>query len=439
MSELFSTPEWLDGNEHIIEPIFCEWFLDCCPMRCIHDHFYTVDGLVADECSIKRNIYCAIEEYVDAGIAKKVEQLFNALKIRAYSEAPPLQTDRIHVANGTYHMNGTFSEAKEFCMNRLTVNFNPEASPPTRWLQFLSELLYEEDIPTMQEYLGYCLLPTTKGQKMLMLIGKGGEGKSRIGLVMNAIFGSSMNTTSIQKVETNRFARADLESKLLMVDDDMDMNALPKTNHIKSIVTSECKMDVERKGVQSQQVQIYARFLCFGNGALTSLHDHTDGFFRRQILLTSKDRPADRTDDPFLAEKLVAEKEGIFLWMLEGLNRLIANNYQFTISERAMDNLNTIANNSRNYLDFMASEGYIEFQEGYKASTKALYETYRVWCADNAEKTFSSGEFSTFLRENQERYHMKYLNNNLYIKKRRCRGYEGVKVLLDQSEFLPGK
>ena len=67
---------------------------------------------------------------------------------------------------------------------------------------------------------------------MLMLIGKGGEGKSRIGVVMNAIFGLNMNTTSIQKVENSRFARADLEGKLLMLDDDLDMNALTKTNYV---------------------------------------------------------------------------------------------------------------------------------------------------------------------------------------------------------------
>ena len=60
-------------------------------------------------------------------------------------------------------------------------------------------------------------------------IGKGGEGKSRIGLVIRSRLGDSMNTTSIQKVESNRFSRADLENKLLMVDDDMDMSALPKT------------------------------------------------------------------------------------------------------------------------------------------------------------------------------------------------------------------
>lgn len=34
---------------------------------------------------------------------------------------------------------------------------------------------------------------------MLMLIGKGGEGKSRIGLVMRSLLGDSMNTTSIQR------------------------------------------------------------------------------------------------------------------------------------------------------------------------------------------------------------------------------------------------
>ncbi len=202
---------------------------------------------------------------------------------------------------------------KEYCSNRLPVSYQTEAPAPEQWLCFLSELLEPEDIPALQEYLGYCLIPSTKGQKMLMLVGKGGEGKSRIGVVMNAIFGLNMNTTSIQKVENSRFARADLEGKLLMLDDDLDMNALTKTNYVKSIVTAELRMDLERKREQSYQGLLYVRFLCFGNGALTALHDRSDGFFRRQIILTTRDKPADRFDDPFLAEKLIAEKEGIFL------------------------------------------------------------------------------------------------------------------------------
>ncbi len=82
---------------------------------------------------------------------------------------------------------------------------------------------------------------------MMFLLGKGGEGKSRIGLVLKKLMGDAVSNGSIQKVETSRFARADLENRLLMVDDDLNMNALPKTNYIKSIMTAEAKMDVERK------------------------------------------------------------------------------------------------------------------------------------------------------------------------------------------------
>ena len=326
-----NNPVWIDDKGKIVEPEYCRDFLSRHPMRCINDRFYTVDGPLPDESKLKRTIYEEISPWLHAKVAQTVEQIIKALKLAAYTDPLPLQCDRIHVANGTYFLDGTFTEKKEYCNNHLSVPYRADAPAPEHWLRFLSELLEPEDIPALQEYLVYCLIPSTKGQKMLMLIGKGGEGKSRIGVVMNAIFGLSMNTTSIQKVENNRFARADLEGKLLMVDDDLDMNALTKTNYVKSIVTAELRMDLERKKEQSYQGQLYVRFLCFGNGALTALHDRSDGFFRRQIILTTKDKPVERFDDPFLAEKLIAEKEGIFLWMLEGLRRLIANHYHFTI------------------------------------------------------------------------------------------------------------
>ena len=311
---------------------------------------------------------------------------------------------------------------------RLTVTYNPDAPTPKKWLQFLSELLQPEDIPTLQEFLGYCLLSTTKGQKMLMLIGKGGEGKSRIGLVMRSLLGDSMNTTSIQKVESNRFSRADLENKLLMVDDDMDMSALPKTNYIKSIVTSECKMDMERKGVQSYQSQLYVRFLCFGNGALTALHDKSDGFFRRQIVLTTKDRPAGRADDPFLVDKLLREKEGIFLWCLEGLHRLIGNNYQFSISGKARENMETVKRSSNNVIEFLQSEGYIRFKADSEASSKALYEAYQRWCEDNAQKPMSANRLSSELAQNERLYNVE-ATNNVHVGGKRVRGFVGIEIV----------
>lgn len=104
----------------------------------------------------------------------------------------------------------------------------------------------------------------------------------------------------------------------------MKTEALPQTNNLKTLVTLEDKIDIERKGMQSMQGTLYVRFTCFGNGGLHALYDKSNGFYRRQLLLTTKERPAGRVDDPFLIDKMRREKEGILLWALKGLNRLIA-------------------------------------------------------------------------------------------------------------------
>ena len=91
----------------------------------------------------------------------------------------------------------------------------------------------------------------------------------------------------------------------------MRMEALRQTNYVKSIVTAQGKMDLERKGKQSYQGWMCARLLAFSNGDLQALFDRSDGFYRRQLVLTTKEKPADRVDDPDLAEKMKAEVEGI--------------------------------------------------------------------------------------------------------------------------------
>ena len=256
-------PEWYDGR-HINEVLFCQQFLDKHPMKCVRGRLFTVDGLIEDEGQIGNLILEEISGVLTANLSKTVANLLASIKLQAYSPPLPIETDRIHVANGTYFMDGSFSTDRSYCNNRLTVTYNPDAPTPKKWLQFLSELLQPEDIPTLQEFLGYCLLPTTKGQKMLMLIGKGGEGKSRIGLVMRSLLGDSMNTTSIQKVESNRFSRADLENKLLMVDDD----TLEET-----MARLEAMPEPEAIPYQKDDVK-WERFGILLSGILSTLNSH---------------------------------------------------------------------------------------------------------------------------------------------------------------------
>ena len=189
-----------------------------------------------------------------------------------------------------------------------------------------------------------------------------------------------------------------------MVDDDLNMVALPETRNIKSIVTAEDRLCIERKNKQAVQGLLYVRFICFGNGNLVAAHDDSDGFWRRQILITVKDRDPARVDNPFLIEELSEELPGILLWMLEGLKRLLANNYQFTISERSIQNLEAAMSDSDNLTQFMQATAYVRFKPDTEERSTYLYRAYTKWCEDNLESPVPQKKFSQFLLKNAGKY-----------------------------------
>lgn len=428
-------PDWYDGKK-INEVAFCREFLSEHPMICVKGSFFTVDGRITDEAALSKQIYEMLSPWVKTSLSRRVDSLMNVLRVEAYQPDLPVHTDRIHVANGTLFLDGTFAENKEYCRNRLPVRYDPNADMPPQWITFLDQLLETEDIYTLQEFMGYCLIPTTKAQKMLMLIGQGGEGKSRVGVVMRAIFGENMVNGNLAKVETNRFARADLEHQLVMVDDDMKMEALPETNYLKLIITAELPLDLEKKGKQSYQGELYARFLCFGNGPLKALYDRSQGFFRRQIILTAKKKDPNRRDDPDLSEKLTANPEGLFLWCFYGLQRLIEQNYQFTLSDQAKTNMEAAVSDGNNVVEFLQSKGYLTFFSEAEASTTELYQAYKLWCEDNAYTPLSQRSFSLHLTENQEACQIR-ASNNIYLKGgRRVRGYIGIEPTEKVQQIL---
>lgn len=421
-------PEWVDGKK-INEVLFCWEFLEEHPMVSVGGAFFTVEGLVSDENLLKKQIYDKIKHHITTGLWKKVSNLVEVLRMECCIDVLPLYEDRIHMANGTLFLNGSFSAEKDFCRNRLPVTYNLDAPEPTQWLHFLSQLLYPEDIPTLQEFFGYCLIPSTRGQKMLLLTGKGGEGKSRVGIVLQSLLGSNMKTGSISKVENSPFARADLQNMLVMVDDDMKMEALTQTNNIKAIVTAELPMDLEKKGQQSYQGDLRVRFLAFGNGTLQALHDRSFGFFRRQIILEARERDPCRKDDPYLAERLCVEKEGIFLWALAGLQRLIRNGFQFTLSDRAIANMEVAVADGNNIVEFMKSDGYFRLKADSEVSSKAIYDVYRQWCEDNALNPLAQKTLTNFLKQNESLYNLEYTNKVHIGGGRYARGFLGIEVL----------
>ena len=297
-------------------------------------------------------------------------------------------------------------------------------------MKFLGELLYPDDIPTLQEFIGYCLIPSNKGQRMMVIKGSGGEGKSQIGAVLSALFGFNMKDGSIGKISENRFARADLEHVLLCIDDDMRMEALRQTNYVKSIVTAQGKMDLERKGKQSYQGWMFARLLAFSNGDLQALFDRSDGFYRRQLVLTTREKAADRVDDPDIAEKMKAEIEGIFLWAFEGLQRLVASNFKFTESARTRENRESVKRDNNNVYEFLESEGYIRLKADASICSKDCYEIYQMWCEENSLTALKPRSFSDALVAASGKYNLEHCNNITNSAGRRVWGFMGIEAIV---------
>ena len=422
-------PIWFDGKS-INEALFCEDFLSKHQIIFVDRAFFTPDGRVTDELTLRGEIFEELKYCAVNNIPRKISNIIEIMKLVAHVEDFPPEQDRIHLANGTLMLDGTFIEGKpDIVRNRLPLFYPPDTPKPMLWLSFLDGLLYPEDIPTLQEFIGYCLIPSNKGQRMMVIKGNGGEGKSQIGAVLGQMLGSSMKDGSIGKISENQFARADLEHILLCVDDDMRMEALRQTNYVKSIVTAQGKMDLEQKKKQSYQGWMFARLLAFSNGDLQALYDRSDGFYRRQLVLTTKEKPAGRMDDPDLAEKMKAEVEGIFLWAFEGLQRLVGNKFKFTESERTKANRESVKRDNNNIFDFIESEGYIRLKADSSISSKELYEIYRMWCEENSLPPLKSRSFSDSVVANLSRYNLEHTNKTTNSAGRRVWGFMGIEAV----------
>ena len=81
-------------------------------------------------------------------------------------------------------------------------------------------------------------------------------------------------------------------------------------------------------------------------------------------------------DDPDLSEKMKAEIEGIFLWAFAGLQRLVANNFKFTESQRTKENREAVKRDNNNVFDFSGIRGLHPAESGCVHQLKRIATTF---------------------------------------------------------------
>lgn len=426
-------PVWAyedNGQWKIDEKVYITEFVKKHGVKCINGQLYSVDGEIPDG-KAKQIIIKEILYYVKTNHGDKAEKLLKGIKSYCYIEPPKPSLDKIHFKNGTLSKdeNGLFtvwSGKKEFCINRIDSNYNPSAPIPKLFYNYLQEVYYPDDIKTLQQYCGYCLIPTTALQKALMVIGDGGEGKSVIGSILHGIFGNSNIYCAKIKKLNSEFGQCDLFGKLLMIDDDLSENALTDTSIFKELVTAKREITVNKKYVQGFTFTPYARFIIFGNFTLQALYDISNGFARRQLVLQAKPKNENRVDNPFLDEEIVKnEAEGVINWLVQGLNELIKNNFKLYVSERTNEVSEQLKRESDSVTLFLDECSDILIKPDLMIHSNELYKRYEEFCEDNVLVTLKPKTFVGALKSKGKRRGITY-DTNINIRGERKRGFKGI-------------
>ncbi len=418
---------WFDGKK-IDELAFCEEFVKQYNFKYFEGCFYNLDG-VQEDAYVESLITTKLKDAgVRYGLANKIKNLMNALRHICFTEDMETDLNEIHILNGTYRIDGTFSPEKKHCRNRINVSYTEETvKKAVVWERFVNELLEPDDVKTLQEFIGYCLLNTTKAQAMLFLVGRGGEGKSRIGVILEKLFGKACYFDSIVALSKNKFRQGNLVGKCVLVDDDMSFEGIKDTSFLKSLVTAETCISVEKKNVQAIQAKLCARAVVFSNSNPNSLYDKTDGWHRRLIVLDTKPVPPDRKPDRYLSEKLIAELDGIFFWALEGLRRLIGNDFIFTVSNKTREIMENLKQENCNVAEFMNDAQAVQLSPDSTTCSVDIYNAYVNWCQSNGLQELKQKSFYDWLYHNCESYNLSP-TNKAHNGRNYVRGYVGISV-----------
>jgi len=316
---------------------------------------------------------------------------------------------------------------------KLNVTYDKDAQCPT-WLKFLNEC--KSDPVLLQEAAGYPLLPGYPWQKAIMLLGGGGQGKS----VFLKVLAETLNTAtvsaaSLQTLVDNRFGTNSLYGKLANIAGDIPDMALSNTAIFKGL-TGDDRIRAEEKGKPAYDFWNRAKLL-FSANALPPTKDKSGGYFRRWVLVDFN-RPMVKNPNPRLAAELLAEKAGIFNWMLAGAKRLNEKGFTYTEDPEEM---------ARKYIE--RSEPIAKFLEecceedfdGF-VSSKMLYGLYNTWARYNHKKKMGSRDFLNAMR-NQTVFPAEYHKKTNYERDRygnlidveRPWGFDGIKIIKSEEEF----
>ena len=301
----------------------------------------------------------------------------------------------INVRNGLYNvLEDTLTEHTPdyFSTVQLDVAYDEAAGCPL-FKKFLAESMGGdmEQVGLIQEMLGYFLIPVNSAQKCFVIVGAASAGKSVLLRVLNDVLLGRRNVSNVSWQALNeRFKTAELFGKLANIFADLPTKNIDDNGIFKALV-GEDYLTVEKKNKNPFSFQSSARLLFSCNSIPKNYGDRSEGFYRRLIILRFKYTVPKEKRDPELLEKFRMEADGIFLFALEGLRRLMGNRYTFSETQVNADELQQYREESDSVLSFV--KDCCELSAEHSVGSTELFHAYKGYCEECGLRPYSQKNF----------------------------------------------
>lgn len=215
-----------------------------------------------------------------------------------------------------------------FTFNAMPYTYDPNASTPAEWLKFLDSIWGDdpENISTLQEWFGYCLVHDNRYQKIMFMVGPTRSGKGTILRALECVVGAG-NTASVSLAGLiDTFALQPFVGKRIAVIPDARLRSDQKgiaaiVERILSITGGDL-LAIYRKFLPTLYQRLLVRFTICSNES-PSLRDSSAAVVDRFIVMRFT-RSFLGSEDTGLSDRIASEMPGLFMWALEGLRRLRA-------------------------------------------------------------------------------------------------------------------
>lgn len=376
--------------------------------------------------------------------AKRTDGLLTAMMslLRSLAEKQDAFARRrqaIHVANGMICFEGEQVLLRSFHPDFLSRNqcpfaYDPDADCPRFKQELLGTALDEDDARLLQRWAGGVLLGRNAAQRLLLLLGTPGGGKSTVMDILERTIGLA----NVSQLRTDhlgdRFELFGFVGKTLLTGKDVAANFLmSKGAYVLKALVGGDLMEGEKKGF-SQRVQLRGDFnvgiTC--NADLNIRLEGDVGAWRRRLLVIRYDRPAPAVPIPDFADQLLAEEgPGILRWMVEGAIELL-NDLQergnFILTDEQKDRINRLMDQSDSVRRFV--EQGVVTRRGADLTVTDTFTAYYEFCEQHGWHPMSTSEVNVQLPRHMLELHRATKRHDIERGDKRVRGYKHVALAL---------